>query len=130
MKTQDQIVAPPEGRVHVIALRIQGERSPREIILLNFPDRFIGSEQVLSWGKKQHFHPIAPLMCFDVADMHPNLYSELGMPFMALIVLDPAAQKAYGIEWRLEVHKVIFPSFYSTFGSDAWFAFERDNRAL
>lgn len=102
----------------------------REFIFLNFLDRFIGSDQVLSWGAEQHLHPVALLICCEIGEHIPDLNQKLEMPFMNLVALDLQGQNAYGISWNLGEQRVIPLDFYGAFNSQAWFVFERDSQAL
>ncbi len=122
---KNQIIAPAEGKIHVVSVHIKGEAS-REIVLLNFPDRYVGSERPLTWGEQQRLHPIAAPMCFEIGEYVPDLNRDIGVPFMVVVALDPQRQKAHGVQWKLSERKVIFPSFNGVFNSEAWFAFERD----
>ncbi|MBI3442655.1 MAG: hypothetical protein HY007_02725 [Candidatus Sungbacteria bacterium] len=97
----------------------------KNVTLINFCDRYVSSEHVLAWGQEQVLQPVAPRICFEVADYVPELNYDLGMPFMALIALAPATKKAYGVKWTLAEKKVFFPTFYGVFSSEAWFALER-----
>lgn len=107
-----------------------GAVAEREIILVNFGKRIPDGQYVLDWANPHGLRPENPRGVFAIGEHKPNLNTELGMPYMAVVSLEACSfvgsRRVPRVWWSGSSRG----AYLSWFGDDwrgvYWFAFVRE----
>ncbi|MDP2816052.1 MAG: hypothetical protein Q8O19_05175 [Rectinemataceae bacterium] len=110
---------------------VAGAKGKRKIILVNFGEgSATSSETAIAWGKERGLRLITPREAFAVGEHKPNLHTELGLSFMAVVSLVTCSfsgkSRVCYSWWRGAERRAGLSWFGGGWDGDSWFGFVRE----